>query len=340
MLPNDLPNQNNINFQNPFKNIPRLSKSIAILITLTYILCYFFPNLLTIFTLTPGLTLGHPYHFFNIITAPFVDIYFSTVFFNVMSIIILGKILEPIWGSKEYLQYIFIITFVSGIMTYITSVFFFMITLNETIMYSYFWCGFSGIISALTVAIKQIYPKKEIKLLFIIPFQCNYLPLITFIFSTLSFIFQVTPASYPFVIYGIYFGWFYLRFVQRTGETVGDLSENFRFATFFPSILHNPIDKLSSISYHLFEYCSLWEKLGSGRDLDTFNVNLPNRINDSDDAKRRRKRAAILLEKRLAQQENNMQSSSSSSSSSNINDDDTDSTSNDEETIDIIIEDE
>jgi hypothetical protein len=53
----------------------------------------------------------------------------------------------------------------------------------------------------------------------------------------------------PFLLFGFYFAWLYLRFFQQQPETsiMGDPSEDFKFSTFFPELLHPPIDLLAAI---------------------------------------------------------------------------------------------
>ena len=55
--------------------------------------------------------------------------------------------------------------------------------------------------------------------------------------SSVGVLFGISVASYPFVIFGTYFGWLYLRFFQRKGESVGDLNEMFGFESFFPELV-------------------------------------------------------------------------------------------------------
>ena len=49
----------------------------------------------------------------------------------------------------------------------------------------------------------------------------------------------------PFVLYGTYTSWFYLRFLQYNTETKlrGDPSQDFNFASFFPSPLQPFVDR-------------------------------------------------------------------------------------------------
>lgn len=42
----------------------------------------------------------------------------------------------------------------------------------------------------------------------------------------------------PHVLFGVLGAWIYLRYYQRKGEVVGDLSSSFAFATFWPEYVY------------------------------------------------------------------------------------------------------
>jgi hypothetical protein len=57
-------------------------------------------------------------------------------------------------------------------------------------------------------------------------------------FAVLSSLFTTEPIQYvPFVVFGTYGAWIYLRYFQRKPEAglKGDSSAEFAFATFFPT---------------------------------------------------------------------------------------------------------
>ena len=61
---------------------------------------------------------------------------------------------------------------------------------------------------------------------------------------------------YPFLLFGTYFGWFYLRFLQTDPRTQlkGDPSPSFNFASFFPEFLRpvaNAIAVFCSKVFHI-----------------------------------------------------------------------------------------
>ena len=55
--------------------------------------------------------------------------------------------------------------------------------------------------------------------------------------TLIFFIFGLVLHSAPFVLFGIVYGWIYLRFIQKKGDTIGDLNDTFAFSSFFPEQL-------------------------------------------------------------------------------------------------------
>lgn len=130
-----------------------------------------------------------------------------------------------------------------------------MFTGNEELLYTYYWCGFSGITCGLLVAIKQLNPEFGFSILFLnirakvkkkkkrkitrINFNLFFkvFPSFVFAITTILSIFGFLHSSFPFILLGIFYSWLYLRFFQRKGEIVGDLNDTFAFSSFFPEIL-------------------------------------------------------------------------------------------------------
>jgi hypothetical protein len=52
-----------------------------------------------------------------------------------------------------------------------------------------------------------------------------------------SVVLGVPPRHIVFGVLGLFFGWIYLRFFQKRGDTYGDFSEGFAFVSFFPEML-------------------------------------------------------------------------------------------------------
>lgn len=50
---------------------------------------------------------------------------------NVLAVLFIGKTLEPIWGSKEFLKFIVLVNLFTGASTFATMIFLYFCTMNE-----------------------------------------------------------------------------------------------------------------------------------------------------------------------------------------------------------------
>lgn len=96
------------------------------------------------------------------------------LFINLFSILYFGSYLESIWGTKEFMKFIFIINTCSTLATYFLILFQCLLFNEKCIpIWIYGTWGFSGIIGGFTVAMKQLIPEQEIYLLFFIPIRAK-----------------------------------------------------------------------------------------------------------------------------------------------------------------------
>ena len=73
--------------------------------------------------------------------------------------VLLGRYLEPIWGTKGFFKFIVVVNMLTSISSYVGLVLLYMVTGSEYLLYHYYWCGFSGTTSALLVGVKQLAPE-------------------------------------------------------------------------------------------------------------------------------------------------------------------------------------
>lgn len=149
---------------------------------------------------------------------------------------LLGKYLEPVWGTREFLRFILIINTLSTISTYVLVIFAYMLFRHESFLYYYYWCGFSGIVCGLTVAIKQLDPERQIGIS-VLSIRAKYIPTISVVIVLVLSVCGIIYPGTPFILCGVYFSWFYLRFMQKRGEVIGDMNDTFSFSSFFPDVI-------------------------------------------------------------------------------------------------------
>jgi membrane associated rhomboid family serine protease len=178
----------------------------------------------------------------------------NQVIINSVALIVIGKFLEPIWGSKEYFKFIMLINVLSATTWFFMLLGMYMSTGNERLLY-FPWGGTSGMVTALLVALKQLLPDYELfsaitsspssssslsssTASVLGQIRVKHLPFIVISSSLVIAMFQ-KPSFLPFVMFGFLYAWVYLRYYQRNSGSavVGDLNDSFAFVTFYPEFM-------------------------------------------------------------------------------------------------------
>ena len=53
------------------------------------------------------------------------------VFISIIGLLFIGKLLEPIWGSREFLKFIFVVNFLTSVCVFVTAISLYYITTQE-----------------------------------------------------------------------------------------------------------------------------------------------------------------------------------------------------------------
>lgn len=231
----------------------------------------------------------------NLITAGYIEQTVYGVVISTIGLLFMGKILEPIWGAKEFVKFIFIVNILTSLCVFITAIALYYIRMEENYLYMPL-SGFYGVLSGFLVGIKQILPDHELPLVRI---KAKWLPSIILLLSVIVSFFIPEPTAYlPMLIFGTYTSWIYLRFLQRRPETkfMGDPSDDFSFSSFFPELLRPIIDPFASIFARLC--CGKRQTSSEAQDYELGDNPLLG--SDPIEASRRRERGARALEERLA----------------------------------------
>ncbi|GLT70113.1 hypothetical protein SLA2020_422110 [Shorea laevis] len=275
-----------------FGGFTRLCKGLAVVLVIGHVLVQLLPSAVTYLALIPARTIPFAW---NLITAGYIEQSIYGVVISILGLLFMGKLLEPIWGSKEFLKFIFILNFLTSVCVFITAIALYYITRQENYLYMPL-SGFHGVLSGFLVGVKQIVPDQELPLLRI---KAKLLPSLMLLISIAISFFTPESATYlPTLIFGTYIGWLYLRYLQRQPETKlrGDPSEDFSFSTFFPETLRPVIDPIASIFHRML--CGRSEASAEAHGHTLGGAPLPG--SDPIEASRRRERGARALEERLA----------------------------------------
>jgi len=287
-------------------NFTRLSKVIAGVLALFLFIGLVFPLSAEYFTINAAYIVPPYFFIWTLFTAGLFDNKIISGILNIVLLLLSGQYLEPIWGSQEFLKFIAVVNFFSGLFTFIFNLFGFILIGNENLLYRTYVCGFSGVIIGFAVALKQLIPEQEFHFFFI-NLRIKYLASLMVVLNLVFTLLGIGSPSFLFVLFGFLTSWVYLRFYQKKGGVRGDLNESFSFATFFPEPIQQPIKVLSNIVYKILLKIKLCP-VGDASILPTTNNNNNNNISyNSADIDRRRALAMKALEQRMQQQQQQQQ---------------------------------
>ncbi|CAN6300852.1 unnamed protein product [Urochloa humidicola] len=271
-----------------------LCKGLAVILFLAHILVQLFPSAAGYLTLIPARTIPFAW---NLVTAGYIEQTIPGVIVSIVGLLLFGKVLEPLWGAKELLKFIFIVNLSTSACVFVTAIVLYYITQEESYLYTPL-SGFYGVLSGLLVGIKQILPDQELNL-FVLKISAKWIPsILAFISVAVSFILKESMAYLPTILFGIYVSWIYLRYFQKRLEVDlrGDPSDEFSFSSFFPGFFRPILDPIASIFHKIFCGRSARSE-GTGNALD--GSQFPG--SGSIEANRRRERGQRALEQRLAE---------------------------------------
>ncbi|KAH7662633.1 putative membrane protein [Dioscorea alata] len=280
---------------NLFSGFTRLCKGLSVILVGGYVLLQIFPSAATYLALIPARTIPFVW---NLITSGYFEQSLPGVAISTIGLLFVGKLLEPLWGSKEFLKFIFVVNFLTSICVFVIAIALYYIKREESYLYTPI-SGFHGVLSGFLVGIKQIMPDQELSLFFIIKIRAKWLPLIVVLISVAASFFTTDSVPHvPIILFGIYMSWIYLRYFQRKPETnlKGDPSDEFSFSSFFPEFLRPVLEPIASLFDRLL--CGRSEASGEPRGQTLGGAPLPG--SDPIEASRRRQRGARALEERLA----------------------------------------
>ncbi|KAG1361798.1 rhomboid-like protein 19 [Cocos nucifera] len=275
-----------------FTGFTRLCKGLSVILVGGYVLMQIFPSAVNYVALIPARTIPFAW---NLITAGYLEQSLPGVVISTVGLLLFGKLLEPLWGSKEFLKFIIVVNFLTAVCVFLTAIALYYITRQESYLYTPL-SGFHGVLSGYLVGTKQIIPDQEFSVVFLLKIKAKWMPTIVALVSVAISFFTVESVSFvPTILFGIYMSWIYLRYFQKKPETglKGDPSDEFSFSSFFPELLQPILDPIASLFHRAF--CGRSETYSETRG-DTLTP-LPG--SDPIEASRRRERGARALEQRL-----------------------------------------
>jgi membrane associated rhomboid family serine protease len=276
-----------------FSGFTRLSKGLAAVLVTGCLANALFPHTISdTFSLVPGKFIPYVW---NIVTAGYLETSVFGLGASIAALLLAGRHLEPFWGSREFLKFIIFVNLFTCLSTFVLAVFLYVITRQGGYLYAHI-SGFHGILAGFLVAVKQINPEQEVPFL---KLRAKWSPSLFVAIALLSSLFSSSPIQFvPFIVFGTYGAWMYLRYFQRKPEAglKGDSSAEFAFASFFPGPLQSFINPISTV---LEKLCCGQRSQLTPNDVSSVAPGKPLPGSDSVEASRRRERGARALEERL-----------------------------------------
>mmetsp|Transcript_12761 Transcript_12761/g.39175 ORF Transcript_12761/g.39175 Transcript_12761/m.39175 type:complete len:319 (-) Transcript_12761:261-1217(-) len=250
----------------------------------------FFSNAIS---LIPAKTIGE-LHLWNPLSSLFAEASIATGAVSSLIFLVVGKWLEPVWGQRELVKFVFIVNLLSGFALFLLRVAAYVATRN-TDFYFKPVRGCGAVLAGFTVVLKQLIPEHSIGIYGSASIKAKHFTPVSILLSLILCVSGLRSTYHLLLcVLGAYFSWLYLRFFQKKETGRGDQNENFTFKTFFPGPLQLCVAPVSAAVFKIF--APYLRKLQTFSDEESQKV--PTQSAD-DDLERRRQIAMKALNERL-----------------------------------------
>jgi len=285
-------------------------KMVSAIILLSYCLSYSETALLSL-SLTPGYFWPPHFWLWTAFTYSFLEIHCWIVFIDIVTIFLVGKLLEPLWGNIEMVTFFIIVNTGVAVFSSVFYYFLYMVTFNTDHLFQTHIHGLAGYLGGVAVAVKQAMPDYVIYRTPMGKITNSNVPLGCFIFTFIMWMIGLVECECIMFASGIIISWIYLRFYQlHANGSRGDSSDSFSFASFFPNVLQPPINACFGILVRL-KICKKrirrYDIGASNSGGPTISISLPGV--DNHDTERRRQIALKALKDRLSKADQSTEAS-------------------------------
>lgn len=200
-------------------------------------------------SVTPGYFWPPHFWLWTALTHCFLEIHWWEVLVDIVTIVLVGKLIEPLWGTMEMALFFLIVNTGVAVVAAVFYYVLYMATFNTELLFEVHIHGLAGYLAGVSVAVKQAMPDH---ILFRSPLgkiTNRHIPLICFLFSFIMWAIGLVEGSYCTMFgSGLIISWIYLRFYQlHANGCRGDTAESFSFASFFPNVMQPPINACFSV---------------------------------------------------------------------------------------------
>jgi len=274
------------------------------------IVCYalsFSSAAIDAFCVRPGLFFPPKFRIWTFATHSFMETHWWHALVDIIIINLYGKLLEPLWGTIEMINFYLLVNTVAGIATSFIYVMLYGLTFDPSFLFEIRIHGLPGYIAAFSVAVKQIMPDHVLLNLPLGKIRNRHVPILVLLLAIIVNIFGGVSGTYPWLFgMGLLTSWTYLRFYQKhNNKTTGDSADHFMFASFFPEPISPFVAVVANTFFSLLVRMKICKRqvhrYNMAAPSGSITVSLPG--TNAEDAERRRQIALKALNERLSKME-------------------------------------
>ena len=165
--------------------------------------------------MTPGYF--NPPHFWlwTAATHCFLEIHFWEVVVDIFTLVLVGKLIEPLWGALEMVTFFFIVNTGVAVLCAFFYYVLYMSTFNTELLFDVHIHGLSGYLAGVSIAVKQVMPDHILARTPLGKITNRNIPLTVFGLTFIMWAIGMVEGSYCTMFgTGLIVSWIYLRFYQ------------------------------------------------------------------------------------------------------------------------------
>ncbi|CEG44916.1 Predicted membrane protein [Plasmopara halstedii] len=240
------------------------------------------------------------------VTAGFYHPYLVQLVFVLPLAFGLAKRVEPDLGAVNLMRLLLFANTATAVVTFVSLFVLYIIFRNPSYLEMSF-SGFTGGITALLVAYMKPYPFATapsfpgISLRFyplVVCLSFCFCTMVGLAFAANPSVRSMLTSAGPFSCMGGYFGWYYLRFLNKNRDrTIGDVSDEFALVVLFPDFCAPLIGPVAGFCFSVAKLCGFFKKRAMQKPKM---LPILTEIKNDPIAERRKARAMKALDEKLA----------------------------------------
>ena len=145
---------------NKYVYIPIFSigvKLVCLVVVISYGLSYS-ESAVRALSMTPGYFWPPHFYLWTAFTHCFLEIHWWEVVVDIVTIVLVGKLLEPLWGALEMVTFFAVVNVGTAIVCAVFYYFLYMVSYNTELLFEVHIHGLAGYLAGVAVAVKQAMP--------------------------------------------------------------------------------------------------------------------------------------------------------------------------------------